>query len=314
MAAGPTAGALGGLAAAAAAVPPTEATIDLAGEAVRFRVAGPDLAAAVLRPFAPLRTSADPVATVELWSAEETGVELPESITPERWRIHADPDWMLHVQGRAATALDRHSGSIVGHRLSAGAMTAHERTKVFPEVLALWLLDRGVLKVHAGCVEGALLVGKSGSGKSTATLAATASGRAMLGDDHVAVRGDVVHAVSAAIRVQPSVLDAAPWLRSAGDVVDIPGDKSMVFVPRLGPPAPVRVVLAPTAAPGTGLRPLRPAEALRVLAPSTLMGVVGGGAAAFQAMGDLVAGVPAFALHHGGDPAVAAALIGEALA
>jgi len=299
---------------AASIVAPTEATIDLAGDAVRFRIVGPELAATVLRPFAPLRTTATPVATIDLWSATETGVDLPVSITPERWRIDSDPSWMVHVQDRAATALDRQSGTIVGHRLSAEAMTAHERTKVFPEVLALWLLDRGVLKVHAGCIEGALLVGKSGSGKSTATLAATASGRAMLGDDHVAVRGDIVHAVSAAIRVQPSVLDAAPWLRAAGEVVDIPGDKSMVFVPRLGPPAPVRVVLAPTAAPGTGLRPLRPAEALRVLAPSTLMGVVGGGAAAFQAMGDLVAGVPAFALHHGGDPAVAAALIGEALA
>ena len=303
-----------GFDAAASAVAPIEATVDLAGEAVRFRIAGPDLAATVLRPFAPLRTSAAPVATVDLWSATETGVSLPGSVTPERWRIRSDLSWMVHVQDRSVTALDRRSGNIVGHRLSAEAMTAHERTKVFPEVLALWLLDRGAIKVHAGCIDGALLVGKTGSGKSTATLAAAASGRAMLGDDHVAVRGDTVHALSGVIRILPQVLVDAPWLRAAGEVIEVPGDKSMVFVPRLGPPAPVRVVLAPTAAPGTGLRPLRPAEALRALAPSTVMGVVGGGSAAFQALGDIVAEVPAFALHHGGDPAVAAALIGEALA
>ncbi len=299
---------------AASRVAPVEATIDLAGEAVRFRIAGADLASTVLRPFAPLRTSAASVATVDLWSATETGVDLPGSVTPEPWRIHADPAWMVHVQDRSVTALDRETGHIVGHRLGTEAMTAHERTKVFPEVLALWLLDRGVLKVHAGCIEGALLVGKTGSGKSTATLAAAASGRAMLGDDHVAVRGDTVHGLSAAIRILPEVLAEAPWLRAAGEVVDVPGDKSMVFVPRLGPPAPVRVVLAPTPAPGAGLRRLRPAEALRALAPSTVMGVVGGGSAAFQALGDIVAEVPAYALHHGGDPARAAALIGEALA
>ena len=298
---------------AASRVPPTEAVIDLAGEPVRFRVAGPDLAAVVLRPFAPLRTEGEPVATVELWSAEETGVDLPGSITPERWRIHSDERVMLHVQDRAATALDRRSGDVVGHRLGPDALTAHERTKLFPEVLALWLLDRGALKLHAGCVEGALLVGRSGAGKSTATLAAVASGRQMLGDDHVAVRGGTVHALYCGIRVQPQVLADAPWLTSAGEVVEIPDDKSLVFVPRLAPPTPVRVVLAPTPAPGPGLRPLRPAEALRALAPSTLMGVVGGGPAAFQALGDLVAGVPAFALHHGGDPRLAADLIGEAL-
>jgi hypothetical protein len=298
---------------AAARVAPVEATIDLAGDAVRFRIAGPALAATVLRPFEPLRVEAPPVASVDLWSAAETGVDLPGSITPGPWRIHPDPAWMVHVHDRAVTALDRRTGDVVGHRASVEAMTAHERTKVFPEVLALWLLDRGVLKVHAGCVEGALLVGKTGSGKSTATLAAAASGRPILGDDHVAVRDGTVHAVSAAIRILPEVLAADPWLRDAGEVVDVPGDKSMVFVPRLGPPAPVRVVLAPTAAPGPGLRPLRPAEALRVLAPSTVMGVVGGGAAAFQALGDLVAEVPAFALHHGGDPRVAAELIAEAL-
>ena len=51
---------------AASRVAPVEATIDLAGEAVRFRVAGAELATTVLRPFAPLRTSAEPVATVDL--------------------------------------------------------------------------------------------------------------------------------------------------------------------------------------------------------------------------------------------------------
>jgi hypothetical protein len=295
-------------------VSPVEATVDLAGEPVRFRIAGPRLADVVLRPFALLRTDGEPVATIDLWSGEETGVDLPGTITPERWRIQSDQTWMLHVQDRAATALDRASGDVVGHRPSASAMTAHEATKVFPEVLALWLLDRGALKVHAGCVEGALLVGRSGSGKSTATLAAAASGHAVLGDDHVAVRDGTVHAVSGVIRIHPDVLDAAPWLHEAGEAVEVPGDKSMVFVRRLGPPAPVRVVLAPTTAPGSGLRPLRPAEALRAIAPSTLMGVVGGGAGAFQAMGDLVTRVPAFALHHGGDPRRAADLIAEVLA
>lgn len=298
---------------AAARVDPVEETVDLAGEAVRFRVAGPDLAAALLRPFAPLRTSGEPVATVDLWSGEETGVDLPTAVTPEARRVHADADGMVLVQDRAATGLDRRTGRIVGHRDAAATLPAWDRAKPFSEVLALWLLDRGGLPVHAGSVEGALLIGPSGSGKSTAALAAAASGRGLHGDDHVAVRGTTVHALYGGLRAAPDLLTAAPWLTAAGDVVAVPGDKSVVFADRLAPPAPVRVLLAPTPAPGRGLRPLRPAEALRLVGPSTILGVVGGGAAAFQALGDLVAGVPAYALHHEGDPRRAADLVAEAL-
>ena len=251
--------------------------------------------------------------TVELWSAEETGVGLPGSITPEPRRVRSDATGMVQVQDLAVTALDRRSGTIVGHRPGAAALAPYERTKPFSEVLALWLLDRGALQVHAGSVEGALLVGRSGSGKSTAALAAAASGRVLHGDDHVALRGITVHALYGGMRVGDDVLAADPWLAGAGEVVEVPGEKAIVFAPRLAPPMPVRVILVPTAAPGHGLRPLRPAEALRALAPSSLLGVVGGGADAFQALGDLVADVPAFALHHDGDPGRAATLIGKAL-
>src|SRR5205823_136180 len=58
-------------------------------------------------------------------------------------------------------------------------------------ILHLWLASRGVQFVHAGAVGrpsgGCLIVGKSGSGKSTSTLATLGSELLYAGDDYVGV-------------------------------------------------------------------------------------------------------------------------------
>jgi len=304
-----------GFARAAAAVEPVEATVVLGGVPLRFRVAGPELASAVLRPFGPLvDEAADAGSTVDLWSAAETGVALPEAITSgaRRFVAAADESSALHVEGQAATGLDRRSGDVVGHRLGVEDLAGHERAKPFPEILAVRLFDAGVLKVHAGGVVGAgaaaLVIGPTGAGKSTACLAA---GLPLLGDDQVALRDGAAHAVYASARLYAAQVDV---LVPGADVLLVPGEKAIIHLADVAGAAPVRVLLAPCSGGEPGLRPLSKAAALRAMAPSSILGVAGGGRQGFDRLADLVGAVPAFALDHGGDPAAAGQLVREALA
>jgi hypothetical protein len=299
---------------AAAVVDPVESTVVLADLALRFRVAGPRLAEAVLRPFGPLvDDTAIPLSTVDLWSADETGVGLPGQIQPgpRRFEPSADGSSALHVDQRSATGLDRRTGDIVGHRQGVDHLAGHELAKPFPEILAVRLFDAGFLKVHAGAVAGpdgaALVIGPSGAGKSTACHAA---GLPLLGDDQVAVRDGVAHALYAGTRLAE---DQVERLDPEVEVHPVAGEKAIVFLEHLVRSGPVTVLLAPCGAGSVGLRPLSAAAALRVMAPSSVLGVAGGGAAGFDRLAELVAKVPAFTLDHGGSPETAGRLVREAL-
>ena len=299
---------------AAKVAAPVEATVVLAGIPLRFRISGARLAEAVLAPFGPLiDETAAPVSTVELWSAAETGVALPQEVTPGPRRFVASPDGAtaVHVEGRAATALDRRTGDVVGHRLGADELAGHERAKPFPEILAVRLFDDGALKVHAGGVVGpegaALVLGPTGAGKSTACLA---SGLPLLGDDQVALRGDVAHGLYASARVVPEWVDE---LAVGHTVVPVAGEKAIVVLADVVRSAPVRVLLVPQAGGEVGLHPLTGAAALRAIAPSSILGVAGGGAQGFDRLAELAGSVPAFGLGHGGDPATAGRLVREAV-
>ena len=299
---------------AAEGVDPVESTVVLADLALRFRIAGPRLAEAVLRPFRPLLDeTATPVSTVDLWSAAETGIPLPDEVEPgpRRFVPAADGSLALHVDERSATALDRRRGDIVGHRQGRDELAGHELAKPFPEILAVRLFDAGHLKVHAGGVVGpdgaALVIGPSGAGKSTACLAA---GLPLLGDDQVALRDGVAHALYAGTRLADHQVAV---LGDGLEVHPVVGEKAIAFLDDLAPSAPVEVLLAPVDGGQAGLRPLSAARALRIMAPSSVIGVAGGGADGFDRLAELVGSVPAFALDHGGSPETAGRLVREAL-
>jgi hypothetical protein len=153
-----------------------------------------------------------------------------------------------------------------------------------------WVLSPEVLFVHAGAVgspEGAaLIMGPSGAGKSSTSLACLRAGMGFLSDDYCLVRGDppVVHRLHATARLldddlqhfddflEPAAVGASLAATEYG------ADAKALFLLHTSRPeqvvasAPVRVVLIPEprGEPRPRLEPIRPAEALRLVAPSAL--------------------------------------------
>lgn len=309
-----------------------ETPFALPGGTVVQQVVGPDLAAATARPFAHLGGADEPdgAPTFSLWSSHETGVARPDHPWPwpQGMAVSGDGAIVVHADRWSVTALDRSEGSVVGHRSSAAGLAAHERAKPFPEILAVRLLDLGLLKVHAGAVGrgGAvvLIAGGSGAGKSTAALACASAGLTYLGDDQVALRlagTPTVESLYSAARIEASHLAAHPALACGLHPEAAPGEKLLLFLAEseqvvLGRAAAAVAIVVPQPADGAAspsLVPISGAQALLALAPSSVLGVIGGGGTGFDRLAQLAGTLPCFALHHAGDPACIPDLVDEAL-
>jgi hypothetical protein len=231
-----------------------------------------------------------PVATVGAWDAEATGFALPSPIDENdalalRWvarrdgRPMAGIDWsypgMLRMGNRYAR---RHllgvSSSEVLQTWEAGAPLRRQ---------LWWALGAEVLFAHAaavGSTDGAaLIMGASGSGKSTTSLACLHAGMGFISDDYCLVRGDppVVHLLAATARVHEHELVHLPELAEGAQRVGQAVPKALLYlhesVPdRLVQSAPVRVVLLPevTDERTPRLIAVPPAKALRLVAPAAL--------------------------------------------
>jgi hypothetical protein len=184
-------------------------------------------------------------------------------------------------------------------------------------ILHWWCIGQPLQTVHAGAVGtatggGVLIAGRSGSGKSTATLACLFDGLLYAGDDYVLVRCAPVpwvYSLYSTAKVEPSNLELLPGLRP---FLHNPGhldtQKAMVFLHRSHPESltsglPLKAIFLPrvTGRRETSLRPAAPAQALLTLAPTTLNHLPGAGDEAFQKMSSLVKQVPCYHLEAGTD-------------
>lgn len=333
---------------AAAADTSTVETIDLclAGHRVRLRVAGPHLASQLRRAYRTLL--ADGAApsrgnrlalTIDAWDRERTGIGCPGvPYAPDA----VDPlDGGLLAQfGRAAvirferahavSALDRARTELFHCVRSAGDTDVHQRSKPFPELLAIWYRDRGVHQVHAGLVardgQGVVFGGARGSGKTTATIACSLAGFDFLGDDHVGIElspdSAVGHAFYACVRADDELASRFPGF-AAARVAPIgrwerKGMVCMAELPecRTARAARIAAIVIPEV---RGVGPARltavdRATALRRLAPSTLLVPLGGGARGFGVLAELVRRVPSYRLEIGDSVREIPLRIGELLA
>ena len=295
-----------GFAEAAGCAPVAEETLSFAGLPVRLRVAGALLAEQTIRSFAHLHgdpDGCDPALTIELWDETETGISLPEPLDARYTDIRAGR--LHHREPGTETRLDRDAGRIVGRRRDARTTTAADRAKPLPVTLPLWYLDRGAGLVHAGLVargdDGVLIAGRARAGKSTAALACAAAGFSFLGDDQVALAEDAAgffaHSVYATARLE----DADVALTCGGPAeTPEPGEKAVLFPTegraRSAHRARIRAIVLPRSSATPALTAARPGEALLAFAPTSLLGVIGGGAWGFDRLARLVSAVPAFHL------------------
>jgi hypothetical protein len=294
---------------------------------VRLRLAGRALDSALTRAFAHLRSRprADGRSdlTVEAWDSASTGVPPPlparhDDLIGTGYFSDGPEGRALHRPGWGQLdALDG-AGTEGWHWVAdAGRVPYWEIAAPLLPLLHWWSRAHGLQLVHGAAVgtdHGAvLLVGRGGSGKSTAAVACAAAGLRYLGDDYVIVDPGpalLVHSLFASAKLAPE--HAARFPELAGPIWNsgrLDTEKAVTFLDerfpaRLTASLPLRAVIRcrVSTSPVNGLRPASRADVLAGLAPSTIFQLAGGRPDALAGMARVVSALPTFALDVGGDP------------
>ena len=313
----------------------------IAGTDVRFRSTNAELLRLLTRAFTHLATtSRAPDLTVQLWESVPRGAPGPPvpDVRDERapGAVFNYGDGRIRFNYRPGTGYDERLFPDYPHELTPalGVLDSEggrawywvadstripywEQATPMVHLLDWWLRDRGLYMLHAGAVGtpegGVLLVGKSGSGKSTSTLSALQSELGYAGDDHIAISFEPrpwVHGLFSSGKLVPDHVQRLPFLRSALPDGDPPeGSKAVVYVHEEWPKNisagfPLKAILAPKVTPGLGRARLLQTSAvagLAALAPSTVLQMPTRGQESLLRMRSLVQAVPSYVLELGAD-------------
>ena len=314
--------------------------LESAGGPIRLSVVGRGLAGHLGAALGHLVGREQPPAALhlDLWDEAVTGVPCPLRTDFEDFPrdvlgtpVRIDPaDWRrIWTAGEGAvTELDGSDGRMVGWRADASRLSVEERARPFPVALQAWLQWRGVVTLHAAAVatggRAALIVGDSGSGKSTIALACAGAGLAFLGDDQVAVSwpdgAAVVHSLFASVRVD-GIVDRL-WRGVPHAVYRPPSPTGKALVLLAGtrtvvvPSAAVAAVIVATVSPENESTLVRATakDALRAMVPSTLLGFLTDRAAVLQGCARTLVGTTTYQLRCGRDLDAVPGLVARALA
>jgi hypothetical protein len=194
-----------------------------------------------------------------------------------------------------------------------------------------WAAGHGQQLAHGGAVgqggAGALLVGKSGSGKSTTALACLAAGLDYAGDDYVFFDDQPApraHSVYCSGKLHADHIGRLPaYVPLIHNRAHVGPEKALLFLNehyagQMAADLPLSAIVLPryTGAAHTRYQPVTTVQALAALSASTLRQLPGAGQADYDRMRRLARRLPAYALELGGDPAeippVMARLLAEA--
>jgi hypothetical protein len=307
-------------------LPVASLQIMLAGFALRIRVIGEQLAQSLLPPLAHLPRPSPANARVDLsidvWSTTETRIPAPSTAaaaSPKSMillKASTDGRYVGEQRAHGELWLDRQSDRIAGWFGSADELNLDERARPFHKLLSAWLEERGVQFIHAGLVCGSrfgmLFVGNGGAGKSTSSIACLRAGMPFLGDDFVGFSRDggrlIGHGMYGTCLLNVDHIRRFPDLeqisRKAYHAFE---DKSVVLLQHAFPDAiehrtELGALLLPRVVRGetsSRVRPALKAEALRAIAPTSVMFLPRPSAAAFERLAGLVQTLPSFWLELG---------------
>ena len=302
---------------------------EIAGARAHFSIFGASLAAQIWPPFSHLETefSGETAWKIRLWDTASTGISPPEiddsefrlewNCSPQRFFYSHDNTLAVYESHVGISWLHRPSKTLWGCFFDAKNWGVYERSRPLPFLLPLLAHERGVGVVHAGLVahnsRGALVVGKSGSGKTTTSLACLCGDLDFLGEDQVgiAARDGEFSGFSFynTARVEDAHLARFPELRACAEFEN--GEKSLLFLgeifgPTLRASVPIRAILLPkipdeNAPSHTRFSRAKGAEALRATAADSLTLPMGGGRRGFERLAQLARVTPCFHLHLGRD-------------
>ncbi|HWB61232.1 MAG TPA: hypothetical protein VG733_17250 [Chthoniobacteraceae bacterium] len=265
--------------------------------------------------------------TLNVWDSASTGAPAPfprpmlanpaakgesTDLADERFAGHVSHD------SGAVSFYDRESRRAIFWMPDARDLPGYHRATPFLPLLQWCFQSAGRQIAHAAAIGvpsgGALLAGKSGSGKSTTAALASEAGLLHLGDDLCVLADEPprVFALYRSVKLLPGSLRfpaLASWSqRKAAWTAD---DKDVMLLEGDGPvELPLKMILLPrvTGAAETCARPATAAEAVRALAPSSLFLYPRGGREAFAFFARLAKRLPAFHLDLGTDAHNVAAL------
>ncbi|SMB22403.1 protein of unknown function [Sterolibacterium denitrificans] len=225
----------------------------------------------------------------------------------------------LHLQynpeGKILSCIDTDLGEAYYHAADVGQLPDYEICTPMRMLFNWSCAMHGVLMVHAAAVGkhgiGALIVGKSGAGKSTTALQCLLNGLDYLGDDYVAVNSDdgTVHHLYRGCKVMDDALERLPVLAPHVIMHNRPNRKSVVIlddtlgalVPSFRLVAIIRPRVAKAA--GSNFSPLSPRQAVAEFAASTILQMPGTGSYMLRELSKLCARVSAFEMSLSTEPA-----------
>jgi hypothetical protein len=188
----------------------------------------------------------------------------------------------------------------------------YEKGYPFTTIFNWWMEHQNRQCVHAAAVGnetgGVLLPGKSGSGKSTTSLACLDSELLYVSDDTSLISCEhepFVYSLYNTAKI--GHFQHLPRLESyVSNAVRVENEKGMIFLHQHFPEKiisgfPLKGILVPriTGGKATHIKPATPGMALKALAPSTLFQLPGAGLGAFRLMSQLVKNVPCYELELG---------------
>lgn len=310
-------------------------TYRVAGRLVQAHFASSALLHVIHPPLAHLAVNeiAPPNLELFLWDSHSTG--LPSPGFPNRpagadiWRFH---DGRFTGYGfnqpdhEGLMWLDRRENKAVYWAPSADRVSSADHACPLLWLWSWWLSEHQIHLVHAATIAGeqaaVMLVGKSGSGKSTTAQLALNSNLKYMADDYslVDVPARQVYSLYSACRVMLADRANYPWLEPAYASQDhekavfhlFPSLKEKLALERN-----IKAIFVPriTGTPSSRILPASPAQVLRALAPNTLVQLRVGidPQQALQAMSALAQQVPCHTLELGTDRAQTTSLLTEFL-
>lgn len=276
---------------------PIETRLLLAGKCLRFVFYTPTLAERMLPAFAHLKeTTIEPDLTIHIWDSKETGVELTQ---PYYKREHMselgegtqvalqDGFYGVYFSGEESIQLyDQKSQNAYFWTQDASAIPGWVIGAPLRAILHWYLATVDIQLVHGAVIgiedEAVLLTAKSGSGKSTTSLASILAGLTYLGDDYVAVSSGqdlIAHMVYNSAKCTTDTLEALPaFIPLAKEIPSVDERKSIIYISQVFPhqtqnQAHLKAILVPTISSrnsDTKIEGISKVETLLAMAPTTI--------------------------------------------
>ena len=293
---------------------------------ILLRFAGSALVSAMTPAFEHLQinTGKTPDLTVMLYDSVSTRTELPSfSWLTDDYTSPDETQWFNGRQRRTVyylssgilNILDFQTNQAIFWIKDFSAVPYHESGSPLRAILSWWMRKEGCQFVHAAAVGtekgGVLLVGKGGSGKSTAALACLNDEKmSYVGDDYVLITDDAepkVYSIYSSAKLDASHAENFPeLLRLASNKKRLHEEKALVFLHKYFPEKiakgfRVYAILAPhvSGSKRTTYHKTTPSHILRALAPSTIFQIPGDGADTFKCLGNFVKNIPCYQLESG---------------